>query len=87
MAFLVASDDRTFKATVQTSPAMVDARDAEKVVIPMVILASKNEPKKDVSKYHGALKAPKHVEAFENQVYGFMSARGDLHDNNSKAEV
>jgi hypothetical protein len=66
---------------------MVDARDAEKVVIPMVILASKNEPKKDVSKYHGALKAPKHVEAFENQVYGFMSARGDLNDNNSKRIV
>jgi signal recognition particle receptor subunit beta len=63
------------------------ARDAEKVVIPMVILANKNELKEDVSKYHGALKTPKHVEAFENQVYGFMSARGDLNDNNSKAEV
>jgi dienelactone hydrolase len=44
MASLITSDDRTFKAAVQTSPAVVDASDAEKVVIPMMMLASKDEP-------------------------------------------
>jgi hypothetical protein len=50
-ASLIASDDKTFKAAVQTSPTMVDASDAEKVIIPMTMLASKDEPKKDVKKY------------------------------------
>lgn len=50
-ASLIASDDKTFKAAVQTSPTMVDASDAGKVVIPMMILTSKDEPKKDVGKY------------------------------------
>jgi hypothetical protein len=62
MASLIVSDDRTFKAAVQTSPAMADARDAEKVVISMMMLASKNEPKEDVSKHQGVLKVPKLVE-------------------------
>jgi hypothetical protein len=29
---------------------------------------------------------PKRIETFEDQVHGFMSARGDLRDNKSKAE-
>ena len=52
----------------------------------MMMLASKDEPKEDVSKYQEALKVPKHVKTFEDQVNGFMSARGDLKDDKSKAE-
>jgi hypothetical protein len=86
MASLITSDDKTFKVAVQTSPAMVDANDAEKVVIPMMMLASEDGLKGDVSVYQAALKVPKHVETFEDQVHGFMSARGDLNDNKSRAE-
>ena len=86
MASLIASDDKTFKAAVQTSPAMVDASEGEKVVIPVMMLASKDEPKEDVSGYQAALKVLKHVETFEDQVHGFMSARGDLNDNKSKVK-
>jgi hypothetical protein len=63
------------------------ASDAEKVVIPVMILASKDEPKEDVSKYQAVLKVPKHVEMFEDQVHGFISARGDLDDDKSKTRV
>jgi dienelactone hydrolase len=49
MASLIASDEKTFKAVVQLSPIMVDASDAGKVVIPMMMLTS-DEPKEDVSK-------------------------------------
>ena len=57
---------RTFKAAMQTSPAMVNASNVEKVVIPVMMIASKDEPKDDVSKYQVALKLPKHVEIFED---------------------
>jgi hypothetical protein len=61
-ASLIASDDKTFRAAVQTSSTMVDARDAEKVIIPMVMLSSKDEPKEDVTKYQAALKVPEQVD-------------------------
>lgn len=37
-----------FKASVQTSPTLLDSEDAEKVVIPMALLASKDEDSKAV---------------------------------------
>jgi len=86
MTSLLAGKATAFKAAVQTSPAMVDAADAEKVQIPMMMLASKDEPKADVEKYDASLTVPKHVETFSDQVHGFMSARGDLNDSKGKAE-
>ena len=86
MTSLIAGKATTFKAAVQTSPAMIDAGDAEKVVIPMMMLASMDEPKEDVEKYDAALTVPKHVETFSDQLHGFMSARGDLNDSKCKAE-
>lgn len=86
MTSLIASNDKAFKAAVQTPPAMVDASEGEKVVIPVMMFASKDEPKEDVSGYQAALKVLKHVETFEGQVHAFMSARGDLHNNKRKAE-
>lgn len=85
MAFLLAGEATAFKAVVQTSPAMVDSADAENVQIPMMMLASKDEPKEEVEKYAAALKVDHHVEIFD-EVHGFMSARGDLEDSRSKAE-
>lgn len=75
-----------FKAAVQTSPAMVSPEDAEKVTIPMCILASKEEPAEDVKKYEENLKVKKHVETFGTELHGFMSARGDLSNETTKKE-
>lgn len=87
MTSLIAGrDDTAFKAAVQTSPAMVDGGDAEKVKIPMMMLASKDEPKEDVQKYDAGLKVAKHVETFDDQLHGFMSARADLNDAKVKSE-
>jgi dienelactone hydrolase len=86
MASLISGKANAFKAAVQTSPALIDPADAEKVVIPMMMLASMDEPAGDVEKYAVALTVPKHVETFNDQVHGFMSARGDLNDSKGKAE-
>ena len=86
MTSLLAGKSTAFKAAVQTSPAMVDPADAEKVQIPMMMLASKDEPENDVKAYDEKLTVAKHVETFSDQVHGFMSARGDLNDSKGKAE-
>lgn len=75
-----------FKAAVETSPAMVDPADAEKVTIPLMMLASKDEPADDVKKFEANLKVAKHVETYGTQLHGFMSARGDLEDSEVKKE-
>jgi len=80
IASIVAGQQTKFTAAVQAHPAMVDAADAEKVQIPMCVLASKEEPAEDVKKYDEALKVKKHVETFPTQIHGWMSARADLED-------
>ncbi|KAI0098953.1 alpha/beta-hydrolase [Hypoxylon sp. NC0597] len=87
MASILAGEERPlFKAAVQTSPAMIDPSDAANVKIPMMILASEEETAEDVKKYEENLKVPKHIEMFEDQVHGFMSARANLKDDKAKAE-
>ncbi len=81
IASLVAGQQTKFSAAVQCHPAMVDAADAEKVQIPMCMLASKDEPAEDVKKYDAALKVTKHVETYDTQIHGWMAARADLEDN------
>lgn len=76
-----------FKAGVQTSPALVDPGDAEKVLIPMCVLASNEEPADDIKAYDEKLtKVPKYVETFSTEPHGWMSARGDLSVEKTKAE-
>ena len=70
----------------QTSPSDVDAEDAKKVTIPMMMLASKDEPADAVKAYGEALTVPKHVETFETQIHGWMSARADLADAKVREE-
>lgn len=85
MASLIAGRETVFKAAVQTSPAMVDPKDAEKVTIPMCMLASMDEKPEDVKAYEEALTVTKHVETFGDVHHGFMSARGKM-DDHAKAE-
>ncbi|GAP89704.1 putative dienelactone hydrolase family protein [Rosellinia necatrix] len=87
MASMMASDEPgLFKAAVQTSPAQIDADDAARVRIPTMLLASKNESADLVKAYGESLSVPSHVEMFNDQVHGFMSARADLEDDRVKAE-
>jgi len=80
IASLVAGESTKFKAAVQAHPAMLDPTDAEKVQIPMCVLASKDESADDVKKYGEDLKVTKHIETFGTQVHGWMAARADLKD-------
>lgn len=80
MVSLASGPGTPFKAGAQSSPAMVDPKDAEKISIPMCVLASKDEPADDIKKYEQSLKGVKHVEIYDTQLHGFMSARGDLKD-------
>jgi dienelactone hydrolase len=80
MVSLASGPGTSFKAAAQSSPAMIDPKDAEKISIPMCMLASKDEPADGVKKYEQALNGVKHVEIYETQIHGFMSARGDLKD-------
>jgi dienelactone hydrolase len=65
---------------------MVDPSDAEKIKIPLAMLASKDENPEDVKKFEANLKGPKHVEIFGDQIHGWMAARGNLDDANVKKE-
>lgn len=84
-SLLAGQDEVLFKAVVQTSPAMVDPADAEKVKVPMMMLASNEEPVDDVKNYDSNLKVKKHTVTFDKP-HGWMSARADLNDESDKAE-
>lgn len=65
---------------------MIDATDAQGINVPMALLASGDEPVEDVKKFEDALKVPKHVEIFKDQIHGWMAARSNLSDDRVKAE-
>lgn len=76
-----------FKAIVQTSPALIDISEATKITIPVMVLASKDENADEITAYeNGLTQGVKHVETFEDQVHGWMSARGDLSGGKSLTE-
>lgn len=54
---------------------MVDSNDAKGITIPLCMLASKDEDRDAVKKFEEALKVPKHVETFDDQIHGWMAAR------------
>lgn len=59
-------------------PAMVSADDAKGIKIPICMLASRDEPVEDISKFQETLKSAgvtNHVETFKDQVHGWMAAR------------
>ncbi|PHH72379.1 hypothetical protein CDD80_4579 [Ophiocordyceps camponoti-rufipedis] len=75
-----------FSVAASVHPAMVDPADAEGIKIPMALLASKDEPSEAVHKFEGALKGPKLVETFSDQIHGWMAARADLSNSRVKEE-
>lgn len=86
VSLVTSSSDNIFKAGAEVHPAMVDAADAEKIKVPLMLLASQDEPVEDVKKFEKTLSGPKHVEIFGDQVHGWMAARADLEDAHIKAE-
>lgn len=65
---------------------MVDPADAEGIKVPMIMLASEEEPAEDVKKFEANLSGPKHVEIFDDQIHGWMAARANLEDKRVKEE-
>ena len=65
---------------------MVDGADAAKIKVPLIMLASGDEPAEDVKKFEEGLTGPKHVEIFKDQIHGWMAARSDLENPRVKEE-
>ena len=53
---------------------MVDANDAEKIKIPLCMLASKDESAEDVKKFEANLTGEKYVETYKDQIHGYVSS-------------
>ncbi|KAK1701442.1 dienelactone hydrolase [Colletotrichum godetiae] len=84
---LVASGDKNpFKVAAEIHPAMVEPEDAKGIKIPLIMLASQDEPEEDVKKFEANLNVTKHVETFKDQIHGWMAARSDLEDSRVKEE-
>lgn len=86
VALSVKADTNPFSVAASAHPAMVDAADAEGINVPFALLASKEEPDEAVKEFEDALKVPKHVETFKDQIHGWMAARSDLTDERVKEE-
>ncbi|PGH11571.1 hypothetical protein AJ79_04829 [Helicocarpus griseus UAMH5409] len=86
IATLSSMKDTAFKAAVQCHPAMVDAKDALNITIPMAMLASKDEDANEVKAFENNLKVPHHIETWSTQIHGWMAARGDLEKEDVRKE-
>ncbi|KXT00853.1 hypothetical protein AC578_963 [Pseudocercospora eumusae] len=84
---VTSGENSPWKVGIQTSPAMLEPEDAKKVTVPMLVLASKDEPKDKTQAFAEELKvAEKKVEIFESSIHGWMSGRADLEKEESKKE-
>ena len=86
-----AADKRdVFKAVAAVHPAMVDAADAKDLTAPIMMLASKDEPADDVSKFKdnlpSSVKDQSVVETYDNMFHGWAAARANLDDEENKKE-
>lgn len=79
-------DSSLFSAGAQCHPAMVDPSEAPGIKIPMLMIASGDEDADTVRAFESGLSVPKQVERYDDQIHGFMTARGDLSSERVKAE-
>ncbi len=75
MVSVTSGEGTPFKVAAECHPAFVDPKDAEKITIPLVMLASKDEDADTVKAFQEKLKVKNHVERFADQVHGWMAAR------------
>ena len=83
---LTSGPDTPFSAAAHAHPGLIDTQNAERISIPTCMLASKDETAEEVTAWGRALKVEKHVETFDSQIHGWMSARADLEDEKVKSE-
>jgi dienelactone hydrolase len=83
---VTSGDANLFKIAGAVHPAMVDPAGAEKISVPYILLASMEEPAETIKDFESKLKVTCHVETFDDQVHGFMAARGDLSSSRVKNE-
>ncbi|WDK17900.1 dienelactone hydrolase [Colletotrichum graminicola] len=86
VSLVTSGEGNPFKVGAEIHPAMVEADDAKGIKIPLIMLASKDEPEEDVKKFESNLSVAKHVEIFKDQIHGWMAARSDLEDPRVKEE-
>ena len=72
---LTSGPETHFSAAIQSSPGGLDPADAERVTIPMAVLASAGEDATTVGKFGDSLKVKKTISTFGSQVHGWMTAR------------
>jgi len=78
---LVSQNGTPFKSAAVAHPAMVDAKDAPNLTIPILVIPSSGEDKNDVAAYEKELKVKHEVDhRFEAEIHGFMAARSNLED-------
>lgn len=83
---LTAQSGTNFSAAAEVHPAMLDPADAKGIKIPLCMLASGDEDVEAVKQFEAGLSVPKHVETFNDQIHGWMAARGDLENEKVKKE-
>jgi len=83
---LTSGEGTKFAAAAEVHPAMVDPEEAKGIKIPLAMLASKEEDAETVKQFGDNLTGPKVVERFDDQVHGWMAARGDLKDEKVRKE-
>ena len=67
----------------------MEKSDAEKLTIPHIVLASKDEPADVVTEYKKIIDSGSiggHVETYTTMVHGWMSARADFEDEENIKE-
>ncbi|KAG5298531.1 dienelactone hydrolase [Histoplasma ohiense] len=86
IATLASTQGTLFKAAVQCHPAMLCAKDAPNVTIPMALFASMDEDINEVKAFEDNLKVSKYVKTWDKQIHGWMAARGDLENQEVRKE-
>ncbi|GAD97479.1 dienelactone hydrolase [Paecilomyces variotii No. 5] len=86
---LSSGSNTPFAATAQTHPAQIDKADAEKLTIPHLVLASKDEAADAVAEYARIIDnngIGGHVEIYPSMWHGWMGARARLDNEHARAE-
>ena len=83
---LLSQKGTLFTVAANCHPSTIDPADAEKITIPIAVLASGDEDAEQVKKFGEALKVEKYEETYGDQCHGFLAARADLGNERVKSE-
>ncbi|KAL3472581.1 hypothetical protein BJX99DRAFT_235210 [Aspergillus californicus] len=86
---LLSGSDAPFTASGQVHPGRLEKADAERLTIPHIVLASKDEPTGMVEEYSRVIDSSEiggQVETYSSMWHGWMGARANLDDEHNRAE-